>query len=108
MLVLGTRDTLLMGMGLAVKIGKKVGSSKWEKSLVFGKFDNASHDPLDSASDPLLVTLLPPRYQQLCKWLHTGFTKLSRPRNLLYGLVLGGPPDLLPTLLAVYLTATTG
>ena len=46
-------------MGLAIKIGKKVGSSKWEKSLVFGKFDNASHDPLDSASDPLLVTLLP-------------------------------------------------
>ena len=48
MLVLGTRDTLLMGMGLAVKIGKKVGSSKWESSIWKGWCDNALHDPLQN------------------------------------------------------------
>ena len=69
----------------------------------------------------LLVTLLPLVYQGPHHGLAEG-ADLRRgggyapdppgtnvwPSDAKLGLVLGGPPDLLPTLLAVYLTATTG
>ena len=67
------------------------------------------HDPLDLALSTPSGHTAPTKYRPLWQWFHSGFTPLrEREVSLCNGLDLGGPPDLLPILLAVFLTATTG
>ena len=72
--------------------------------------NNAVHDPLDLALSTPSGHTAPTKIPSTPARLHFGFTPLCMGRDisLCNGLDLGGPPDLLPILLAVFLTATTG